>query len=120
MLVTNYEKRFVSCLFFYCVTMHSFPYGYHPLPQSTGWLLSSFPSLIRYKISYTQTILVIMVFRDCNSNILNDSKRFFESKTYNCVLYDEFCGENMCPGAQRNSRIRVTASVKNVSIIDVP
>ena len=31
-----------------------------------------------------------------------------------------FCGENMCPGAQRNSRIRVTASVKNVSIIDVP
>ena len=29
----------------------------------TGWLLSSFPSLIRYKISYNQTILVIMVFK---------------------------------------------------------
>ena len=56
-----------------------------------------------------------MVFRDCNSNILNDFKRFFESKTYNCVLYGEFCRENMCPGAQRNSRIRVTASVKNLA-----
>ena len=47
----------------------------------TGCLLSSFPSLIRYKISYTQTILVIMVYRYCNSNFLNDFKRFFESMT---------------------------------------
>ena len=69
---------------------------------------------------YTQTVLVIMVFRYCNSNILNDFIRFFESKNWNCVLYGEFCGKNMCPGSHRNSRIRVTASVKNVSIIDVP
>ena len=62
-----------------------------------------------------------MVFRDCNSNILNDFKRFFESKTWNCVLYGEFCGENMCPDTQGKLRIRATAySVKNVSIIDVP
>ena len=60
---------------------------------NTEWLISSVPSFIRYKNYkfcpnfiryknfYTQTILVIMVFRDCNSNILNDFKRFFESKT---------------------------------------
>ena len=66
----------------------------------TGWPISSVPSFIRYKISYTQTILVIIVFRDCNSNILNDFKRFFESKTRNCVLYGEFCRENMCPDSQ--------------------
>ena len=34
MLLTNYEKLFVSYLFFYDITMHSFPYGYYPLPQS--------------------------------------------------------------------------------------
>ena len=38
-------------------------------------------------------------------------------KTMYCMV---FCGENMCPGKQRKSRIRVTASVKNVSTIDVP
>ena len=43
--------------------------------------ISSVPSFIRYKISYTQTILVIMVFRDCNSNILNDFKILFDSMT---------------------------------------
>ena len=47
----------------------------------TGWPISSVPSFIRYKISYTQTILVIIVFRDCNSNTFNDLKRFFESET---------------------------------------
>ena len=36
-------------------------------------------------------MLVIMVFRDCNSNILNDFIRFFESMNWNCVLYGEFC-----------------------------
>ena len=46
-------------------------------------------------MSFTQTILVIMVFRDCNSNIFNDFKRFIESKTWNCDLYSEFYGENM-------------------------
>ena len=56
----------------------------------TGLGISSAPSFIRHKISYTQTILVIMVFTDCDSNILNDFKRFFESKTWNCVLYGEF------------------------------
>ena len=84
------------------------------------WLISSVTSLIRYKISYTQTILVILVFRDCNSNIFNDFKRSFESKTWNCVLYGKFCGEIMCPGTQQKSRIRAYASVKNVFIIDVP
>ena len=43
----------------------------------TGWLISSLTSFIRYKISYTQTIIVIRVYRDCNSNILNDFKRYF-------------------------------------------
>ena len=47
-----------------------------------------------------------MIFRDCNSTILNDFIRFFESKNWNCVLYGEFCVKNMCPGSQRNSRIR--------------
>ena len=47
----------------------------------TGWGISSATSFIRYKISYTQTILVIMVLRDCNSNIFNDFKRFFDSMT---------------------------------------
>ena len=48
----------------------------------TGWLLSYVLSFIRYKISCTQTILVIMVLiRDCNSNIFNDFKRFFDSMT---------------------------------------
>ena len=42
---------------------------------------SYFTSLIRYKISFTQTNLVIMVFRECNSNIFNDDKIFFECKT---------------------------------------
>ena len=43
-----------------------------------------------------------MVFRDCNSNIFNDFKRFFESKTWNCVLYGDFYGGKMCPSTQRN------------------
>ena len=47
----------------------------------TGWLLSSVTSFIKYKIFYTQTILVIMVLRECNSNIFNDFKRFFDSMT---------------------------------------
>ena len=38
----------------------------------TGWLISSDTSLIMYKMIKTQTILAIMIFRDCNSNILND------------------------------------------------
>ena len=49
--------------------------------QNTEWPISSVPSFIRYKIFYTKTILVIMVFRDCNSNIRNEFKRFFESNT---------------------------------------
>ena len=36
-----------------------------------------------------------MVFRDCNSNIFNDFKRFFESKICNCVLYGKFCEKNV-------------------------
>ena len=63
-------------------------------------------SFITYKISHTQTILVIMVFRDCKSIILNDFKRLFESKTLNCVLCGDFYGEKMCPGTQRKSSIR--------------
>ena len=51
---------------------------------------SSVTSFIRCKIFYTPTILVIMVFRDYNSNIFNSFKIFFESKTWNCVLYGEF------------------------------
>ena len=52
--------------------------GYVPISSDT--------SFIRYEIFYTQIILVIMVFRDRNSNIFNGFKRFFESKTWNCVL----------------------------------
>ena len=47
-----------------------------------------------------------MVFRYCNSNILNDFKIFFESKTWDCVLYGEFCGEKMCPDTHAKTRIR--------------
>ena len=47
-----------------------------------------------------------MVFTHCNYNILNDVKRFFESKTWNCVLYGDFYGEKMCTSTQRKSRIR--------------
>ena len=58
-------------------------------------LLSSFPSLIRYKISYTQTILVIMVFSDCYSNILNDLKDFssLRPRTVFCMVsfVDKIC-----------------------------
>ena len=54
---------------------------YTPENPIQGRLLSSVTSFIRYKISYTQTILVIMVLRDCNSNIFNDFKRFFHSMT---------------------------------------
>ena len=68
---------------------------------------------------YIQTILVIMIFRECYSNILNDFNRFIKSRTCNCVLYGEFYGEKMCPGTQRKSRIKVSTSVKNVFIIDV-
>ena len=49
-------------------------------PSYNEGILSSVPSFIRYKISQIQTILVIMVLRDCNSNILNDFIRFFEFK----------------------------------------
>ena len=87
--------------------------------STTGWLISSDPSFIMYKMIYTQTILAIMIFRDCNSNILNDFNRFIESKTWNCVLYGEFYGGKMCPGTQRKSRIKVATSIKNVFIIDV-
>ena len=72
----------------------------------TGWLISSVPSFIRYKISYTQTILVIMIFRGRNSNIFNDFRRFLESKTWNYVLYGDFYGKKMWPSMQRKSRIR--------------
>ena len=77
-----------------------------PTRGLTGWLISYVTSFVRYKISYTQTILVIMAFRDCNSNIFIDFKRFLESKTWNCVLYGEFYEEKMCLSTQRKSRIR--------------
>ena len=60
-----------------------------------------------YKIIYSQTILAIMVFKDSKSNILDDFRRLFQSKTRNCVLYGEFYGGKMCPGTQRKSRIKV-------------
>ena len=50
-----------------------------------------------------------MVFRDCNSIILNDFISLFESKTWNCVLYGDFYGEKMCPSTQRKSSIRAVA-----------
>ena len=72
----------------------------------TGWLISSDTSFFRYKISYTRTILVIMIFRDCNSNILNGFKRFFVSKTWNCVLYGEFYGEKCVLARSKNRESR--------------
>ena len=63
-------------------------------------------SFVKYKIFYTQTILVIIVFRDCNSNIFNDFKRFFESKTWNCVLYGEFYGEKCVLARSENRELR--------------
>ena len=44
--------------------------------RNTSRNTSSVTSFIRYKISYTQTILVIMVLRYCNLNIFNDFERF--------------------------------------------
>ena len=44
-----------------------------------------------------------MIFRDCNSNILNDFIRIFESKNWNCVLYGEFC-EKICVLARSENR----------------
>ena len=45
-------------------------------------------SFVSYNIVYTQTILVIMVLRDCYSKIFNDFKKIFESKTRSvfCML----------------------------------
>ena len=69
--------------------------------------MSSVTSLIGYIISYTQTILVIMVFRDRNSNSFHDFKRFFDSITYleMCLIW-RVLRRKMCPGTQRKSRIR--------------
>ena len=71
--------------------------------RCTGWLISSDTSFVRYKISYTQTILVIMVFRECKSNIFNDFKRFLESKTWNCVCMVNFM-EKKCVLARSENR----------------
>ena len=76
------------------------------LALTTGWLISSDTSFFRYKIYYTRTILVIMVFRDCNSNILNGFRRFFESKTWNCVLYGEFYGGKCVLARSKNRESR--------------
>ena len=61
-----------------------------------------------------------MVFRDCNSNILNDFIRFFESKNWDCVLYGDFCGKIMYPGSQRNSRIRDHCFSNYLSSLQIP
>ena len=71
-----------------------------------------------YKMIYTQTILAIMIFRDCNSNILNDFNRFIESKTWNCVLYGEFMGGNVSWHAAKIEN-KGRYFCKNVFIIDV-
>ena len=76
---------------------------------STGWLISSVPSLIRYKISYTRRILVIMIFRDRNSNIFNDFKRFLEFKTWNYVLYGDFYEEKCVLACSENRESGPTA-----------
>ena len=60
-------------------------------------------SFIRYKISYTQTILVIMVFRDSKSNILNDFRRLFQSKTWTVFCMVIFMGEK-CVLARSENR----------------
>ena len=73
------------------------------------WLISSVTSSIRYEISYSQTILVIMVFRYCNSNIFNDCKRFFESKTWNCVCMVIFMGEKCVLARSENRESGPTA-----------
>ena len=54
----------------------------HIMPQNTPLKVGGLKRGIeKSKISYTQTILAIMVFRDCNSNILNDFEIFFDSMT---------------------------------------
>ena len=47
--------------------------------KDTGWPISSVPSFIRYKIYYTQTILVIIVFRDCVIRIFSMTSKDFSS-----------------------------------------
>ena len=54
-------------------------------------------------------ILVIMIFRDRNSNIFKDFKRFFESKTWNYVLYGDFYEEKMCLTCNENRESGPTA-----------
>ena len=71
--------------------------------QYIGWLLSSFPSLIRHKISCTQTILVIMVFRvviQIFSMILKD----FSSLRPRAVFCMESFVEKICVLARRKIR----------------
>ena len=61
----SFFNQFVKDIYIYIVYVHTHInrvlivriYIY-----STGWLISSVTSFLRYKISYTQTILVIMVF----------------------------------------------------------
>ena len=75
--------------------------------------------MIRYKISYTRTILVLWsleIVIQIFSMVLKDFSSL-RPRTVFCMV--SFV-EKICPSAQRNSKIRVTASVKNVSIIDVP
>ena len=67
------------------------------------------PSFIRNKISYTRTILVIKIFRDRNSNIFNDFKRFLESKTWNNVLYGDFYEEKCVLACSENRESGPTA-----------
>ena len=116
---TYIQSQISSCLQCHCncilLTDRSLVFVLLDILCTTGWLISSVTSFIKYKISYTQAILVIMVFRDCNSIILNDFKRFFESKTWNCVLYGYFYGGKMCPSTQRKSSIRAHCFSNNLS-----
>ena len=60
-----------------------------------------------------------MVLRDCNSNILNDFKRFFDSMTYVFCMVS-FEKKKCVLVRSENRESGPTASVKNVFIIDVP
>ena len=69
------------------------------------------------QIIWSDHYSVKMVFGRSGFNL--DIYIYSESKTWNCVLYGDFYGGKMCFGTQRKSRIKVTASVNNVFIIDV-
>ena len=58
-------------------------------------------------MSYTQTILVIMIFRDCNSNIFNDCKRVESLRPETVICMVSFMGEKCVLARSENLESRL-------------